>query len=328
LLAIAEALEGRMLAARQRLFTRERCAAQLARLRADGSARGLERAPQKPVPSQLHEALLLLFRNRPTLAPGLLREALRIELPSYTEARIEAADLTDVEPAEYRADLVVMLYDRGPVLGLIVEVQLGIDERKRFAWPMHAAGLRARTKCPVCVLVVTADDSVARWASKDIDLGGSNRFRPLVLGPAIVPEVTDELRAKSDPELAVLSAMAHGRDRDTDKAQRIAVAALSAAADLDPDRIRLYLDLVLSSLSEAARRSFGDMHHIDYEYQSDFARKYFYGGQAAVVLKLLQLKFGPLSDELAARVRAGSPKELDTWTERVLTASTVDEVLR
>jgi hypothetical protein len=50
------------------------------------------------VPSQLHEALLLLFRNRPELAPELLRDALHIELPSYTEVRIESADLTEVVP--------------------------------------------------------------------------------------------------------------------------------------------------------------------------------------------------------------------------------------
>jgi hypothetical protein len=52
------------------------------------------------VPSQLHEALLLLFRNRPALAPELLRDTLRVDMPPYTEARIESAELTDVQPAE------------------------------------------------------------------------------------------------------------------------------------------------------------------------------------------------------------------------------------
>jgi len=51
------------------------------------------------VPSQLHEALLLLFRNRPKLAPEVLRECLHVELPDYTEVRVEAADLSDVQPA-------------------------------------------------------------------------------------------------------------------------------------------------------------------------------------------------------------------------------------
>jgi hypothetical protein len=287
------------------------------------------------VPSQLHETLLLLFRNHPGLAPVLLDEALHVELPTYTEARIEAADLTDVQPAEYRTDLVVLLYDERPVLGVIVEVQLGIDDRKRFAWPVYVAGLRARMRCPVCMLVVTADEPVARWAAKAIDLGGSNLFRPLVIGPSAVPEITDGVRAKSEPELAVLSAMTHGRDDDTHKAFRIAAAALAAATGLDPDRMRLYGDMVLRSLSEAVRRSL-QMKPFVYEYESAFAREYIAKGKAegeahgraVLLLKLLQLKLGPLPDAVTARVQSASIAELDAWAERVLSATALDEALR
>src|SRR5688572_18597054 len=96
------------------------------------------------MPSQLHEALLLLFRNRPTLAPELLRDAMHLKLPDFTEARIDSADLTDVQPAEYRADLVILLLDGVPVYGIVVEAQLSQDERKRFVWPVYATSLRAR----------------------------------------------------------------------------------------------------------------------------------------------------------------------------------------
>lgn len=129
------------------------------------------------MPSQLHEALLLLFRNRPTLAPELLRDALHVELPQYTEARIDSADLTDVQPAEYRADLVVLLWKGEPVLGIVVEVQLSADERKFYVWPVYVANLRARLKCPVCLLVVTADDATARWACKSVDMAARTDLR-------------------------------------------------------------------------------------------------------------------------------------------------------
>jgi hypothetical protein len=82
------------------------------------------------MPSQLHEVLLLLFRNRPALAPDLLRDALHMELPPYTAARVDSADLTDVQPAEYRADLVILLLKDTPRLGIVVEVQMAQDERK------------------------------------------------------------------------------------------------------------------------------------------------------------------------------------------------------
>jgi hypothetical protein len=84
------------------------------------------------MPSQLHDVLVQLFRNRPLLAPELLRDALNMELPQFTEARMDSADLTDVQPAEYRADLVVLLFDGKPVLGIVIEVQLSPENRKRF----------------------------------------------------------------------------------------------------------------------------------------------------------------------------------------------------
>lgn len=80
-----------------------------------------------------------LFRNRPSLTTELLREALHLELPKFTEVRIDSADLTDVQPAEYRADLVVRLLDGVSVLGVVVEVQLSRDEAKQFAWPAYVA---------------------------------------------------------------------------------------------------------------------------------------------------------------------------------------------
>jgi hypothetical protein len=48
------------------------------------------------VPSRLHEALLQLFRNRPALAPELMRRALHLELPQYTDAcDVCPSDATD-----------------------------------------------------------------------------------------------------------------------------------------------------------------------------------------------------------------------------------------
>jgi hypothetical protein len=208
------------------------------------------------MPSLSHEALLLLFRNRPELAPELLREALGVELPAYTEVRVESADLTDVVPAEYRADLVVLLVDGKPVFAIAVEVQLARDERKRFTWPVYVTGLRARFECDATVLVVTPTMDVARWAAAPIELGPGGTLRPLVLGPDAVPVIVDESRAQADPELAILSVMAHGRG-EVQRAVKIALAAV-AGVELVSDRglFVLYSDLIDAALSEAARKAF------------------------------------------------------------------------
>jgi hypothetical protein len=146
---------------------------------------------------QLHEALLQLFRNRPLLAPELLRDALHEPLPPFSEARLESAELTDIQPAEYRADLVLLLMDEKPVLGIIIEVQLARDDSKHFTWPAYVVNLRARIKCPVCLLVIAADEQVARWAQAPIELGGNQRFTPHVLSPTAVPQITDPAAARS-----------------------------------------------------------------------------------------------------------------------------------
>ncbi|HEY2740062.1 MAG TPA: hypothetical protein VGK45_16760, partial [Thermoanaerobaculia bacterium] len=75
----------------------------------------------------------------PTLAAEMLHEALAVSLPAYTEARLASIDLTEVQPAEYRADAVVLLLDQegSPIRVIVIEVQLAIVKRKRFSWPAY-----------------------------------------------------------------------------------------------------------------------------------------------------------------------------------------------
>jgi hypothetical protein len=66
------------------------------------------------------------------------------------------------------------------------------------------------------------------------------------------------------------------------------------------------------------------------EFQSAFAQKYVSigkaEGKAEIVLHLVALKFGPLSEEVSYRIQHATPAELDTWAERVLTATSLDEL--
>jgi hypothetical protein len=92
------------------------------------------------------------------------------------------------------------------------------------------------------------------------------------MGPDAIPVIVDEQVARQDPELAVLSAMAHGHE---EVGASIAQTVLAAVGGLDTERVRLYVDLAMSSLSEAARYALEAlMQRGTYEYQSEFARKY------------------------------------------------------
>ena len=287
------------------------------------------------MPSQLHEVILLLLNNRPALAPELLRDVLQMPLPAYSEARIASADLTEVSPTEYRADLVVLLLEEKPVLGIIVEVQLSRDDRKHFVWPVYVINLRARLKCRVCLLVVAGDASVARWAASPIDIGDGCRFTPWVMGPEGVPEIIDVAQAQADPELAVLSALAHGKDVDTGKSVQIALAARIASSGLDDERAKLYVDVIMASLSEAARQELQAMDLSKYDYNSGIAQMFVAAGReegriegrAALVIRQLTVRFGSLSEEIHARIRQASTVELDDIGERLLSAATLQEAL-
>jgi Domain of unknown function (DUF4351) len=102
-------------------------------------------------------------------------------------------------------------------------------------------------------------------------------------------------------------------------------------ACLDEDRSILYLDLILAALSEPARRELRIMKPAGYEFQSDFAQHFVaqgrVEGRAALVIRQLTLRFGPIADEVRARLERASIAELDDVGERLLTAPTLQEAL-
>lgn len=125
--------------------------------------------------------------------------------------------------------------------------------------------------------------------------------------------------------------MAHGEDADTQKSVQIAVAAQLASLGLDEDRSKLYVDLVLNALSHAARRELQNMNPANYEYQSDFARRYVaqgrLEGQKAFAIKLLTQRFGSLTDEAKTKVAGASIEELDAIAKRLLSAESLQEAI-
>lgn len=284
-----------------------------------------------------HESLVQLFRDRPELAPEMLRDALGVAIPEYTEVRIESSDFTETVSTEYRADLVVLLVEGKPVLGIVLEVQLAPKARKRFTWPVYVAGLRARLECDACVLVVTPSSEVARWAAEPIALGPGGSLVPLVLGPDAVPAVRDVDAARREPELAVLSAMAHGEDADAERAATIALAALVACLDLDAERATLYADVVRSALGDAARAALETMMQSPErrEFQSEFARKYVAvgkaegkaEGEAQAVLAVLEARGLAVTAEQRERITACTDLAvLEGWIRHAVTAGSVDDL--
>lgn len=286
----------------------------------------------------LHEALVLLFRDRPRLAPELIRDALNRAVPEFDEAKLSDANLSQIIPTELRADLVVLLHAGRPVLGIIIEVQLRPDDDKRFVWPLYLAALRAEHRCPCCLLVVTPSNSAARWAARPISLGpAGDVVQPLVLGPDTIPIVTDVEQARRAPELALLSVQAHGK---TPAGFDVALAAIAAATHLDDDHAMLYYDVIQRAVGESIRQKLEEAMRIqDYEFQSEFAKKYLSQGRAEgrkegraqakaeSVLRILQVRKLQVGETQRQQILKCTDSELlERWLELSVTVDHTDEI--
>lgn len=291
------------------------------------------------MPTFLHEALIELFRNRPALAGELLEAVLGVELPTYQQARIESGDLPDISPTEYRADAVVVFTADGvPVLAVVVEIQLGRDLDKRWSWPVYLATLRARLRCSSVLLVVCSTSAIATWCSTPIELGHPGwALRPLAIGPDAIPAVTDRRQAIDDPEFTVLSAMAHGTDPNR---QDAVFGSLRAALNsIDTNRALTYYDLVVAALPRAASSHLEAIMKLadgrNWEFQSEFARKYFGRGEreglakgrAEALLGFLEARgiVVPGPDEKRI-LDCDDLGQLDEWIQRAATANDLTDL--
>jgi hypothetical protein len=283
-----------------------------------------------------HEGLVELLRKEPQLVVKLLETALGVQVPEFSEARIEPSTMAELKPAEIHADLVVVLRAGSrPVLSIAVEVQRKEDADKLFAWPAYVAWLRRNLRAPACVLVITQSERVANWAARTIVLGPGGTLQPLVLRPSLVPVIDTLDDARKGPELAVLSAMVHGAG-PLETAVAVALTASAAASELDRDRFVLYFGLIRAALSEAARKVF-QMHpqgarFFDESQQQSFERGRTEGrtegqteAKSASVFAVLEARGLPISPAQRERILATTDlATLDRWIRRAATVSDVD----
>ena len=288
------------------------------------------------MPSILHQTLCELFHARPHLAAELLEAARLLPTAANVEGELLPADLSQSSAPEYRADVVVKLSGDAEMT-VIIEAQLQPDPTKPFSWPVYVAVAQSQRRGKVALLVLTLDESTARWAARPVAVGITGTLRPVVIGPKSLPVVTELSQAIENPEIAVLSALAHGRRKVGAQVGRVAA---EAARSLDAERRRLYTDLILQHLNGAARRALETLMIKDWQPESEFLRAIDARQEAAieargeargvrrVLAMMLKLKFGPLPAEVTLRVENAKLDELNVWSDRILEAKTLAEVFQ
>jgi hypothetical protein len=301
--------------------------------------------------SPLHEKLVELFRQRPSMALELLA-GMGVALEPGLKPVPADSVLNQTRPAQARADLAWVLREGDESrLGLIVEVQLYVHEPKKWAWLLYAASLAVRLGTPAWVLVVAPEPAVAAWAAEPLTLGPpGSAFRPFVIGREAVPWVRDVHTARAAPELAVLSVLAHGAEPG---GFEVALAAWEATAGLDPERATQYTDFIAAALPEALRRALEELMALrHYEYESELVRKWvlkgreeglekgreeglekgreegLIRGKAEDVLAILAARGLTVSEDERQRILACTDLEvLGRWIVRAATAARVSELL-
>jgi len=312
------------------------------------------------VPTLEHNAIVEMFRENPELAPHLLALLFHVDVPPHASVVVVESSLDQLIPVEFRADLVLELRDANGalVLAIVFEVQRDKDPDKEYSWPVYVTVVRARKRCPTVVLVVAPDADVAAWAARPIDLGmGFGSLRPVVLGPASVPEVMDPAVAERETELAVLSAVAHGNGPN---GLAVVQAALVALARLDREHAAVYFQVIWNALREPMQRALEALvmerqaegeatfppfvqRIVDRALHEGELKGRLEGelkgrlegelkgrleGKRDTLLRLLARAGITLTDDEAARVQAcDDPALLDRWVDNVLGAKTARDVL-
>jgi hypothetical protein len=290
------------------------------------------------VPSKEHELPLEMFRNRPQLAPQLLRTAFGIPIPDSDKVSLGSESYSESNPAEFRCDATVLVGDpNSPDLGIVVEVQLQHSKRKIYSWPAYLALLRARCECPVTLLVLCPDEATARACEAPIHLGHRGWvLEPLVLSPARLPAVTDLEKARELPELAVLSTPAHADGPHAEAVIQSFCAAIGAVARDDADIGALYHDYVELRLSIAARKLLEETMKLDkYQWQGEFALRHIAEGEAKgkaegearAVLLFLAARGIEISDQARERITSCTVLDrLELWVRRAATVDTAEQL--
>ncbi|MBI4701803.1 MAG: hypothetical protein HY744_11710 [Deltaproteobacteria bacterium] len=291
-----------------------------------------------------HEPLVELLRSRPAFAAALLRDAggLALSDAALGTARSAASSFAEIEQPELRADQVVLLGEPEPELAAIVELQLCADADKPYVWPLYVAGLRRRKRCPVKLLVVTLDRTLARRYAQAIELG-CGRIEPLVVGPDGIVELAGRSGAAVAPELALLAVLAQPTGPGAEALGRQVLEAV-IEGKLGP----VHADLVLSYLQPVLASALEDWMSQHYEPQHPLLRQWWNEahakgkaegeakgkaegearGKAAAILAVLAARGLAMPAGLAEQIRRCTDlPRLDEWARRAALVESAEQLL-
>ncbi|MFC9058487.1 hypothetical protein ACFTXB_10565 [Streptomyces sp. NPDC057074] len=242
---------------------------------------------------------------------------------------------------------------------LAVESQGKPDPDKHHSWTYYLAHLYAKYRLPPFLLVVCKDKATASWAAEPIRVGRgfhtSMVVFPLVLGPGVLPAITEADEAARDLGVAVFSALAYAKDPGltaildalasgvADDAERSGSRDSAEAEEAgDVDRVD-WAEIVEIGLGEGPGRDY--WRHLMATYTPNFpgsntiveeswlegrAKGQSEGkaeGKAEDILHILEVRGIEIPDSVRERVTDCTDLDvLGTWLDRSLSAAHAEEL--
>jgi hypothetical protein len=206
------------------------------------------------MPSLQHEAPLEVIRQQPAVVVELLRRALpQLRLPDKVTGVLGTADLTQIAPAQYLADTVVVLTDQQtgkPVLAVVIEPQGRDRKTKKASWPVYVTTAIKANKVPRAILVVLCWDPREADRCRQVIATGHPGFDlyPIVIDPRTFPSPEG-----AGPYLTILAGAAKAIDLGTPAGRDAVLAAIEQTRAGHADTAAL-TTIILGVADAAARR--------------------------------------------------------------------------
>ncbi|MFE2358562.1 hypothetical protein [Streptomyces parvulus] len=300
--------------------------------------------------SSPHVALHRIFRVDPGLFARLLPRA-GIVFPEHTAIEPLDTDFTEIRPLERRVDSVfrVRVADDEGGFVLAVESQGKPDPDKHSSWTYYLAHLYAKYRLPPYLLVVCKDKATASWAAEPIRVGRAFHTSlvvfPLVLGPGVLPVITEADEAARDLGVAVFSALAYAKDpgltaildalasgvaNDVEESRSMGSSEMGG----DVDRVD-WAEIVEIGLGEGPGRDY--WRHLMATYTPNFPgsnsiveESWLEGrakGKAEDILHILEVRGVEVPDAVRERVSGCTDLDvLGTWLDRSLSATHAEDL--
>ena len=293
----------------------------------------------------LHDGLVELFRDDPTLVVRIVRRAYGAKLTTmpkrlvdrHASLNLDAKLLRRIDPRTI--DLVLIVKHKAHPDGgavIIIEVELGDRPIKRRRIAGYVGTLADREGLPIHIGAVALQDRVARklatWS-----LGTALKIETFVIDRRSVRPLIDLETARKYPQEAVLSATIHGYHGNLEPVR----TALAVVAELPNEQRQRYTATMMAALSKenyAICKKELPMHRQIELSRLERTRGMFLSGleeglekgrkegMTRLISTVLEVRGIPVSKRHATRIRRGTPEQLERWAERAPVVATAAEL--